>query len=207
MNKFNIDDLAYNEEHGIAVVVNIDENNPLVTLQWVIEDDRRNFIYPTNGIIPLKQWMVGMYHIAVAGNDAIGALMNLFNNDNENIAYESPITKSIIINVLSTFESRILNLTRNQKVPSGFYQHMLNLLYDQLPVYFTTYHVTREYGGPEEGGWFYTNYEKDESIKCVNYIAALLMDHASRIDKPKPISYYIELFEGQHETVERPYYS
>ena len=74
------------------------------------------------------------------------------------------------------------------------------------------YEASREYGGAEEGGWYYTNwYHKetkempfDEAIKYIEQVSnenENVCLHQGKLDAR------LELYEGQYEKVGREYYS
>lgn len=58
-------------------------------------------------------------------------------------------------------------------------------------VYVNAWHVTREYGGPEEGGWYYNEQDLLASIPCerseAEVIKTVLLQHYQGLDDPQPI--------------------
>ena len=83
-----------------------------------------------------------------------------------------------------------------------------------------TYEVTREYGGPEEGGWGYDHHWEAMEQMEVNADEALFwlhqrqiywypqrnMEYTSVIAEDPDIRTYIEDTPGEHETKVRPHY-
>jgi hypothetical protein len=61
-------------------------------------------------------------------------------------------------------------------------------------IYITVYRVTREYGGPEEGGWWYDAGEVLESINMSND-----EEDAENQISVNVINYYIERFKKSFE--------
>jgi hypothetical protein len=85
-------------------------------------------------------------------------------------------------------------------------------------VYVNIYEVTREYGGPEEGGWYYNNFNCVESVPVKNKHSELMQDEMKKEYSSRKhgniysvlggtdIEVYIEEKPKQSETKERPYY-
>lgn len=91
-------------------------------------------------------------------------------------------------------------------------------------IYISEYFVTREYGGPEEGGWWYNNYNHKRVIAIAdNTMAALhivvALNEKARNDRQEDglhelssvtcdgvFEYEYEETPGENETTERPYY-
>lgn len=85
-------------------------------------------------------------------------------------------------------------------------------------VFVNIYEITREYGGPEEGGWWYNNFECVESVPVKNKNSELMKEemekeHASRkhgniysVLGGTDVNVIIEEKPKQSETKERPRY-
>lgn len=89
---------------------------------------------------------------------------------------------------------------------------------DDKMVYVTAYAVTREYGGSEEGGWWYSNYTALETVPCRNkhsddIVKALENNYAdtehgdvSSVLGGSELHVMIEEKPCENETKSRPYY-
>jgi len=90
--------------------------------------------------------------------------------------------------------------------------------------YITVYFITREYGGPEEGGWYYDNHSKRMSFyvgdmphdKATELLNSLYAWEGFMLEGNRPLSsvlstgeyrVMLEEEEGEFETKERPRYS
>ncbi len=86
------------------------------------------------------------------------------------------------------------------------------------PCYVTLYSVTREFGGYEEGGWYFDWYEPIRSVRCRNMDHAYKMRDRLQAAQPKPRYprysvlggadeiWRVERERGEHETLSAPYY-
>lgn len=79
----------------------------------------------------------------------------------------------------------------------------------------TVYEVTRHYGGPEEGGWWYNWYEpvKGEVYRSFNQVEELRDEWMQRDEGNiysvlgvRQYAVYIEEVQHEHATIERPHY-
>lgn len=90
------------------------------------------------------------------------------------------------------------------------------------PLLVSEYTVDRLYGGPEEGGWWYDDWEPTGNVAALVFdqsaahaVAGLLSDRAAAAKtKPDRFSvigtpdtiYAVERTVGEHRTTERPHY-
>lgn len=92
------------------------------------------------------------------------------------------------------------------------------VLEEDLIVFVTAYSITREYGGPEEGGWWYNRYKMLETYPVKNKISSLMKEELEKQYKNKKrgniysvlggvdIEVIVERRQGDNETKERPVY-
>jgi hypothetical protein len=85
-------------------------------------------------------------------------------------------------------------------------------------VYVNVYSVTRHYGGPEEGGWYYNWDECIETYPCKNKVSDLIQEELENEHNRKKfgniysvlggrdIEVRIEELPAESQTKERPYY-
>lgn len=86
-------------------------------------------------------------------------------------------------------------------------------------MYATAYAVTRHYGGPEEGGWWYNHYQRLESIPMMNESPEAIRKHLRKRweDREHGNIYSVlggtqvqvitnENVAGENETTEKPRY-
>jgi len=82
---------------------------------------------------------------------------------------------------------------------------------DNYPIYVSLYKPSREYGGPEEGGWHYTHNEYVMSIKVNNFketrVAAVKIIREMPTHAYGDPKIYLEKTPRFLETKERPHYS
>jgi len=84
--------------------------------------------------------------------------------------------------------------------------------------YVNVYHVTRQYGGPEEGGWWYDHYECVEVVpvraeRAEDMKSAIALDYAqdsygdiSSVLGGRSVQVLIEKTRAASETREKPRY-
>jgi len=84
--------------------------------------------------------------------------------------------------------------------------------------YVTAYTVTRHYGGPEEGGWWYDWYEFLRSERTINRVSEHVFAKMSRrtrgakygniasVRGGQDVRIFVEDYPGQHTTKEVPHY-
>lgn len=97
---------------------------------------------------------------------------------------------------------------------------------ENVVLYINVYLVDRAYGGPEEGGWYYTYYKLEETIPVLAPVGQDVFEYAKAEakrwretvysnDGRRPISSVlsegrydvrVEVFKGESETTEIPYY-
>ena len=81
--------------------------------------------------------------------------------------------------------------------PSGNFVTMVHMLHlDEVTPIRSVYNVDRCYGGPEEGGWWYSHY---------THVRVLGDNEIFEIDDSDEVL-IIEFFSGSHETKAKPYY-
>lgn len=76
-------------------------------------------------------------------------------------------------------------------------------------VWVTVYEVTREYGGPEEGGWYYDHWRAIEEYRCTEEKIARTYEEMKEKYEDEPddeIRVVIETAYREHETRRRPIY-
>lgn len=80
------------------------------------------------------------------------------------------------------------------------------------PRYYNVYLLTREYGGPEEGGWWYDKYEflASAALDCERYQSARDLERVRKMFEsnypPEGYVHRIEFAIAATETKERPHY-
>jgi hypothetical protein len=89
---------------------------------------------------------------------------------------------------------------------------------DMMKVYVNVYRVTRHFGGHEEGGWYYNNYDCIECVPTKNKYSDEIKEELERENAHKAhgniysvlggaeIHVMIEQTMKESETKERPYY-
>lgn len=90
--------------------------------------------------------------------------------------------------------------------------------FEESPFVVSVYDVTRHYGGPEEGGWYYDWYERKESHTAENEEEAKKIQEElskkykfdgkelSSVRGQGTYEVLIEDYVGEYETKQRPYY-
>ena len=96
-----------------------------------------------------------------------------------------------------------------------------NTTQSEYPKFVTVYAVTRQYGGPEEGGWWYNEYEPEDSIRVDGERAQATMvrqlektwlgeTHGDIYSVRGGVEHYVLIEDVRHEnktTSEERYYS
>lgn len=82
---------------------------------------------------------------------------------------------------------------------------------ENYPLFVSLYIVSREYGGPEEGGWYFPFLDHKASLKINNFkearVGAIKLLREMEWSRVESASILLEKIEGSLQTRERPHYS
>jgi len=148
---------------------------------------------------------------------------------NESSDYYDPdaaLTMAGTINDIQHDAIKLINDFSTSKGKNDFmYRNtLINFLHCDIPVYATTYAYSWEYGGAEEGGWYYDHYSSPTPHKFLTYTAAeeeyervnhkyhyrrnKHTDEDERIyNHQREYDAFLEIIPGCHTSKGRPYYS
>ncbi|MEO2202247.1 hypothetical protein ABGV42_00635 [Paenibacillus pabuli] len=118
------------------------------------------------------------------------------------------------------FKRDLIYVTENSTEIDFSYNHDLSVDNSDNPfdAFVNVYRVTRHYGGPEEGGWWYNNYRCVETVKSNLFLAKTVLEQLEEkysehahgdiysVNGGQEFVVAVEVLEAQGEDTSRPYY-